>query len=114
MRVFAPLLVILVVTLTVVVIDLAGPLGVRQTTVRDVLADPAAFDGVVVSIGVTSFESGPDAGTLVYRKFASQPPQLVVEFARPHPARRPTVITGRVVNGKPIRVTDSRPAPPNP
>lgn len=83
----------------------------RQTTVREILADPTSFDNAIVTLSTTVFENGPDSSTLIYRRAANRPPLVVVELARPYSDRRPTTVTGRVKVGTSIVIADCRPVP---
>lgn len=83
----------------------------RQATIREIVANPESFDDVVVVVSVAALESAPDGRTLSYRRLLNRPPLLIVEFANPPPARRPSSVVGRVAAGNPIRIIDCRPAP---
>jgi hypothetical protein len=88
-----------------------NPGAPRQTTVREITADPVAFDGQLVTFNVGAFENGPDEKTLTYRRIANRPPLVIVEFSVPYPDRRPVAVIGKVRARTPIRITECRPVP---
>lgn len=110
MRLFALLLVVAAIVVAAKSFW-SGRGAARQTTAREILADPERFEGALVTFSVAAFENGPDEKTLTYRRLANRPPLLVVEFSVPYPDRRPAAVVGRVKSGNPVRITDSRPVP---
>lgn len=95
MKVVAPLFATLLVALLASYLyDRPSRANPRTVTVRELLAEPAAYDGQLVTVRTAGFQQGGGPGEIAFHRFWGAPADLVVRYASPYPPHMPVTVTG--------------------